>query len=153
MTGFLQDVRYGFRLLLKNPGTSLTAVLLLAVGIGANTAVFSLSNTLFLKRLPFPEAERLVHIYGQGPHGHYGSGFSYPEYQRLREQMHSVTTMAAETHVAQLHLVGEPGVREIGGAFVSGNYFPLLGVSPSLGRFFLPEEDAVETRDPVIVIS
>src|SRR5215469_4907172 len=130
MSRFLQDLRYGLRLLLKNPGTALTAVLLLAVGIGANTAVFSLVNTLFLKRLPLPEADRLVHIYGQGPHGHYGSGFSYPEYQRLRRQMHSVSEMAAESHVAQLHLVGKSGVREIGGALVSSGYFPLLGVRP-----------------------
>jgi predicted permease len=153
VTSFLQDVRYGFRLLLKNPGTSLTAILLLAVGIGANTAVFSVSNTLFLKRLPVPESERLIHIYGQGPHGHYGSGFSYPEYQRLRGQMHSVSAMAAESTVAQLHMVGESGVREIGGALVSSGYFSLLRVRPSLGRFFLAEEDAVEGRDPVAVIS
>ncbi|HEY6252037.1 MAG TPA: ABC transporter permease, partial [Candidatus Angelobacter sp.] len=119
MATFFQDLRYGFRLLLKNPGTALVAVLLLAVGIGANTAVFSVVNTLFLKRLPFPDSDRLVHIYGQGPHGHYGAGFSYPEYQRLRGQMHSVSEMAAETHVAQLHMVGEPGVREVGGAFVN----------------------------------
>jgi predicted permease len=152
MTGFLQDVRYGIRLLVKNPGTSLTAVLLLAVGIGANTAVFSLSNALFLKRLPLPESDRLIHIYGQGPHGHYGSGFSYPEYQRLRSQVHSLSETAAESYVAQLHLVGEAGVREIGGALVSSGYFSLLGVRPSLGRYFLPEEDAVEGRDPVVVI-
>jgi predicted permease len=152
MTGFLQDVRYGIRLLVKNPGTSLTAVLLLAVGIGANTAVFSLSNALFLKRLPLPESDRLIHIFGQGPHGHYGSGFSYPEYQRLRSQMHSVSETAAESYVAQLHLVGDSGVREIGGALVSSGYFSLLGVRPSLGRVFLPEEDAVEGRDPVVVI-
>ena len=152
MGTFLQDFRYGLRVLRKNPGTALTAVLLLAVGIGANTAVFSVINTLFLKPLPFPESERLIHIYGQGPHGHYGAGFSYAEYERLRGQMHSVSAMAAETHVAQLHMVGEPGVLETGGAFVNANYFSLLGVRPSSGRFFLPEEDAVEGRNPVAVI-
>lgn len=153
MTSFFQDVCYGFRLLLKNPGTALTAVLLLAVGIGANTAVFSLVNALFLKGLALPESDRLVHIYGQGPHGHYGAGFSYPEYQRLRSQMRSVNEMAAETPVSQLHVVGEPGVREVRGAFVNAGYFSLLGVQPSQGRFFLQEEDAVEGRDPVVVIS
>jgi predicted permease len=153
MTNLLHDVRYALRLLRKSPGTALTAVLLLAVGIGANTAVFSLVNTLFLKGLALPDSARLVHVYGQGPHGHYGAGFSYPEYQRLHGQMHSVSEMAAETPITQLHLVGEPGVREVRGAFVDAGYFSLLGVRPASGRFFLPEEDAVEGRDPVVVIS
>lgn len=153
MDTFFHDLRYGCRLLLKNPGTAMVAVLLLAVGIGANAAVFSFINALFLKPLPFPNSNRLVHIYGQGPHGHYWSGVSYPEYERLRSQMKSVSDMAAEAHIAQLHLVGEQGIREIRGSFVTANYFSLIGVQPASGRFFLPEEDAVPGRNPVAVIS
>lgn len=153
MDTFFHDLRYGCRLLLKNPGTALVAVLLLAVGIGANTAVFSFINTIFLKPLPLADSSGLVHIYGQGPHGHYWSGFSYPEYQRLRSQMHSVSDVAAEIRVAQLHLVSQQGVREISGSFVNANYFPLLGIQPASGRFFLPEEDQASGRNPVAVIS
>lgn len=153
MDSFFHDLRYGSRLLLKNPGTTAIAVLLLAIGIGANAAVFSFINTLFLKPLRLPDSDRLVHIYGQGPHGHFWSGFSYPESERLRHGLRSVSEVAAENQIAQLHLVSEQGVRELRGAFVTANYFSLLRVRPAAGRFFLPEEDAVEGRNPVVVIS
>lgn len=153
MDTFLHDLRYGYRLLLKNRGMAMVAVLLLAVGIGANVAVFSFISALFLKPLPVHHADRLVHIYGQGPHGRFWSGFSYPEYARLRSQMRSLSDAAAETQVAQLHLVGKQGIREIRGSLVNANYFSLLEIQPASGRFFLPAEDAVQGRDPVVVIS
>ena len=149
----LQDLRYGFRVLLKSPGVTLVMVLILGVGIGANTAIFSFVDALYLKPIAVEDPDRLVKVFAKGPSGHYGAGFSYPEYLSLRDRNSTFTELAAETRVAQLHVIFADNVREMQGAFVTANYFSTLGVRPLRGRFFLPEEDAVPDRNPVAVIS
>ncbi len=147
-----RDFRFGGRMLAKNPGFALVAVLTLALGIGANTAIFSLIDALFLKPLPVPHAGQLVRIYARGPHGHYGAGFSMPEFENLRDHARSFSAVSAEYPRPQLDMVTRDGSAEVSGAFVSGNYFQLLQVQPRLGRAFSPEEDAVPNRNAVAVI-
>jgi len=149
----LQDLRYSVRQIRKSPGFAAIAILTVALGIGSNAAIFSFVDALYLKSLPVSHPEQLVHIYAKGPSGHYGAGFSYPEFEQLRDHQGSFSSLAVETQVAQLHLVSGGDSQEIRGEFVSGNYFSLLGVQPALGRSFLPEEDTVRNRDAVAVIS
>lgn len=153
MENLFQDLRYAFRQLGKAPGFSVVAILTLAVGIGSNTAIFSFIDALYLKPLPVSHPEGLVRIYAKGPSGHYGAGFSYPEFKLLRDHNSSFAALAVETSIAQLHLVGGGDSEEIRGAFVSGNYFSLLGIRLPLGRGFSPEEGTVPNRDAVAVIS
>jgi len=148
-----QDVRYALRQLQKNPGFTAIVVIVLAVGIGANCAIFSFVDAVFLRPLPVPHPERLVRIYARGPSGHYGAGFSYPEFEYLRDHVSSLNALAVENERPQLHLVLGDISAEIRGNFVSANYFKVLGIKPHLGRGFLPEEDRVPGRDPVVVIS
>ncbi len=148
-----QDVRYALRQLRRHRGFAAVVVLILGLGIGANCAIFSFVDALFLKPLPVPHPERLVRIYARGPSGHYGAGFSYPEFQRLRENASSFNGLAVETERPQLHMVFGGGSAEIRGEFVSASYFHIIGVEPRLGRGFLPQEDAVPGRDAVAVIS
>src|SRR5215469_3038681 len=149
----LQDLRYALRQVRKSPGFAAIAVLTVALGIGSNAAIFSFVDALYLKPLPVSHPERLVRIYAQGPSGHYGAGFSYTEFEQLRDHNSSFSGLAVETQVAQLHLVSGGNSEEIRGEFVSGNYFSLLGVQPALGRSFLPEEDTVRNLEAVAVIS
>lgn len=148
----IQDVRYGARVLMKSPGTTLVMLLVLGVGIGANTAIFSFVDALFLKPLSVSQADALVKVFAKGPSGHYGAGFSYPEYVSLRDHNNSFSALAAETLIAQMHTVLTGESVELRGAFVSANYFSALGAKPLIGRFFLPDEDAVPDRDAVAVI-
>ncbi|HVH89646.1 MAG TPA: ABC transporter permease [Terriglobales bacterium] len=148
-----QDARYGMRTLLKSPGTTVVMLLILGVGIGANTAIFSFVNALYLKPPAVDDPDAVVKVFARGPHGHFGAGFSYPEYESLRDHNSSLGALAAETRLAQLHVRFASEAREMPGAFVSANYFSTLGIRPLRGRFFLPEEDAVADRNPVAVIS
>lgn len=149
----IQDTLFALRILRKSPAFTLLAVLTLALGVGANIAIFSLIDALFLKPLPLPHPEQLVRIYAKGPSGHYGAGFSMAEFESLRDRTRSFSALSAEDHFPQLNLVTRDGSAEVSGAFVSGNYFELVGVEPRLGRAFLPEEDAVPNRNAVAVIS
>lgn len=151
MRTLLQDVGYGIRILGKTPGATLTILVLLAVGIGANTAIFSFVDALYLKPLPVTQPEQVVGIYAKG-HVSYNAGFSYPEYISLRDHNSSFSSLAADSVVAQLHLLIQGDAKEERGAFVTANYFPVLGVRPLLGRFFLPDEDRAPDRNPVVVI-
>jgi predicted permease len=147
-----QDVRYGARVLLASPAITLVMVLILGVGIGANTAIFSFVNALFLKPPALQRPDEIVKIFAKGPSGHYGADFSYPEYTSLRDHNTSFSSLAAETQIAQTHVLFADDALEMRSAFVSANYFSTLGVQPLLGRFFLSEEDAVPDRNPVVVI-
>src|SRR5438270_3799336 len=148
----LQDLRYGVRVLLKSPWATFVMLLILAVGIGANTAIFSLVDALYFKPIAVDHPDQIVKVFARGRYA-YGAGFSYPEYISFRDHNSSFSSLAAESTVAQLHLVSQGEAREARGAFVSANYFSTLGVRPQLGRFFLPDEDTVPDKDPVVVIS
>lgn len=148
-----QDLRYAIRQLRRFPGFTVVVVLILGLGIGANCAIFSFVDALFLKPLPVPHPERLIRIYARAPGGHYGAGLSYPEFEQLREHTSSFSELAVQSERPQLHLVVGRTAMEARGEFVSANYFHVVRVNPSLGRAFLPEEDAVAGRNAVAVIS
>ncbi|HEX8140373.1 MAG TPA: ABC transporter permease [Pyrinomonadaceae bacterium] len=136
-----QDLRYGVRVLLKRPAFSLVAVLMLALGIGANAAVFSVVNAVVLRPFPYDEADRLVMIWETQPSQ--GLPFMFaspPNYADWREQNHSFEELAAFTPRDFFLARGEEPVR-VSGAQISASLLPLLRISPMLGRAFTPEED------------
>jgi predicted permease len=153
MATWFQDLRYALRQLSKSPGFTAVTILTLGIGIGANTAIFSFVDAMYLKPLAVFEPERLLRIYAKGPSGHYGAGFSYSEFALLRDHDSSFSALSVETTISQLHLVYAGDSEEIRGEFVSSNYFSLLGIQPAVGRSFLPAEDSVPNRDAVAVIS
>src|SRR5215510_3128961 len=130
MQTLLQDLRYGARMLLKEPGFTLVAVLMLALGVGANTAIFSVINSLMLRPLPYREPDRLVKVYQAEPDpvkGMLPSVWSYPRFEVLRDQSRSFAAVAA---VAQLqnNLTGANEPERLHVEVVSASYFPMLGV-------------------------
>lgn len=151
--GAIADLRYAIRRLRGLPGFSLVAIVVLALGIGANTTSVTLIEALYFKTLPIAGSDRLVHIYAHRSGRAFEAGFSDPEYASLRTRMHTVSALAAESSVAQLHVVANGGVREVRGDFVSANYFQTVNVAPLRGRFFLPQEDTGAGRYPVAAIS
>jgi putative ABC transport system permease protein len=137
----LQDLRFGARMLKKNPGFTLIAVLTLALGIGANTAIFSIVYHVLLKPLPYQDSEQLVWVWGeqaaqkQAPH----TPADFLDYQRRNQ---SFVQMAAYRNMSfALGSAGQP--ERVDGRIVSANYFALLGVAPRLGRSFAPEDGQV----------
>jgi predicted permease len=143
------DLRFALRQLLKSPGFTLLAVITLALGIGLNSAIFSLVNDLFLRSLPFHEPQRVVHVYGNAKDGSLPEiGLSAPRFLQWREGQTPFSALAADTGAAvTMTGMGEP-VQLV--AFrVTANYFDVLGVRPILGRTFLPNEE--EGADVAVV--
>lgn len=139
LTGIAQDLRYGFRTLRKNPRFTVIAMLALALGIGANTAIFSVVNGVLLQPLAYPDPDRLLRIFETSPEF---SSFSvaYPNYLEWRRNASSFTDMGTyRDDDFILTGVGQP--ERLPGYYVSASLFPTLGVRPLLGRNFLPEED------------
>jgi putative ABC transport system permease protein len=141
MQTLLQDLRYGARMLLKNPGFTSIAVLTLALGIGANSAIFSVLNAVLWQRLPYKAPERLVIVWETIPKTGLTENTPAPfNYYAWREQSQVFENLAAwQIQLENLTGAGEP--EQIPGQGVSASFFPLLGVEPMLGRSFLPEED------------
>jgi putative ABC transport system permease protein len=153
MTTLWQDLRYGARMLVKNPGFTLIAVITLALGIGANTAIFSVVNAVLFKPLLYPGSERLVQlfqiIHGRGMQE--ADWWSYPKFELLRDQNRSFETVAGYT-TDSLTITGGEEPERLAGEFVSASYFPLLGVRAVVGRTFNPEEDRTQGTHPVVLI-
>ena len=154
--GFLetlvQDVRYGARLLAKNKGFTAVAVLTLALGIGANTAIFSVVNELLLRPLPYSGAERLALLWEIGPDDRHQNSVSTANYRSWQEQSTAYESMAAFTD-RRISLTGGDGEpEEVTGQYATPELFQVLRVEPLLGRFFTPE-DAVEGAAKVVVLS
>src|SRR5213080_3877929 len=150
----MNDLRFALRQLRKSPGFNLVAVLTLALGIGANTAVFSLIHDLFLRGLPFKEPSRLVHLdNGDKTRDLADVGISAPRYQLYRDSQTIFDGLAAENSPAQnsspFTLTGLRDPVQIFGGRLTSNYFDLLGVRPILGRNFLPEEE--ESADVALI--
>ena len=148
-----QDLRYGARMLWKSPGFTAVAVVVLALGIGANTTIFSMINGLLLRPLTGVESpERLVAVYTSDfSSGLYGSS-SYPDYVSFRDEAKAFESLAAyEGDVASLTGGDEP--ERLRGEAVSGNYFKTLGVGAAFGRTLLPEDEASANGNPVVLIS
>jgi len=139
MTTLIQDLRYGLRMLAKNPGFTAVALLTLALGIGANTAIFSVVNGVLLRPLPYPEPGRLMLVYERSREfGHLS--VAYPNFLDWRRENHSFTDIAA-FRGDDFNFTGSGQPEHLGGEFVSASLLPVLGVNPMLGRNFLPQED------------
>ena len=141
MRTLLQDLRYGLRAMSKSPGFTLVAVATLALGIGANTAIFSVVNAVLLRPLPYPEPERLVYV-GQQYRGEL-AGVGEPKFLFWHEQSRSFEALACYSNFggAGGNLAGGREAEYVGGLRVSEDFFRALGVSPALGRPFTHEED------------
>jgi putative ABC transport system permease protein len=139
MNTFWQDVRYGLRTLLKRPGFAAVAILTLALGIGANTAIFSVVNAVLLRPLPYPGAERLVAVY-ENTADNPRDFISYPNLWDYRDQSKSFEEFA--TFVPQsVNLTGTDEPDRVRGGFVNSAFFRILRAQPAAGRTFLPQED------------
>src|SRR6202046_2995651 len=172
MGTLLQDMRYGIRMLVKNPGFSAIVELTLALGIGANTAIFSVLDSVLLRKLPVVHSEQLVLLTNPDSHGqNFGSEsgdrslLAYSEFEYLRDHNQAFSGIfAADSTLAQVDIT-IPGVSTSSASgphatensarvrMASGDYFSTLGVLPIIGRAFGPEVDRAPRSSPVAVIS
>jgi predicted permease len=166
MQTFLQDIRFGLRMLVKNPGFTSVAILTLALGIGANTAIFSVINSVLLSSLPVKDPQQLVFLTDPDAHGmSVGSQdgdrslLTYPEFQNIARDNQALSgVLAADSSNTRMSVTIESESQTGEGApadvnLVSGSYFSVLGVTPVLGRFFGAEVDKARGANPVAVIS
>jgi putative ABC transport system permease protein len=150
LEAFWQDVRYGARMLRKHPSFSFVAVLTLALGIGANTAIFSIVNGVLLRPLPYPEPDHLDTVFQQNSAmNHFG--ISVADFQGMEKEYAKIGSVAASTNRA-VTLTGGERPEQIKATFATADFFKTLGVNPASGRTFLPGEDRPD-KDPVVVIS
>ena len=150
MSTFWQDVRYSIRLLAKNPGFTVVAVLTLALGIGANTALFSVVNGVLLNPLPFPHPEQLVTLHESKPNFATGS-ISFPNFREWQKDNRTFSAMAIHRST-DFSLTGMGDAERLRGQFVTSDFFRLLGVSPLIGRTFEQGEDEIGAA-PLALIS
>ena len=153
MTNLLQDFRHAIRLLAKSPGFTVVAIIVLALGIGVNTAIFSVVHALAFSARPFPEADRVVQLYTQDKKdpAKYRT-FSYPTYRDLKDQPGSFSGILAHT-LTMVGLGEGADTRQTFTAVVSANYFDVLGVKLVRGRTFTPAEEAPGSATPVVIVS
>src|SRR5437016_1240984 len=149
------ELRFGLRMLRNSPAFALVAIFSLALGIGANTAIFSLIDQVILRSLPVRSPEQLVLLGSQGPYWGLNLGpntFSYPMYRDIRDHNEVFSGVAAR-YAIDISF-SYRGQNERGhGELVSGNYFEVLGVQPVLGRTFTQEDDAMPGAHPLVVLS
>lgn len=150
MNRLWQDLHFGARMLWKRPAFTLVAVTALALGIGANTAIFSIINGVLLRQLPYPDPERLVMLWETDPkRGGAQTGFSFPRFTFVREHQQVFAAVAAYT-TRSFNVVGPDGPARVQGAHISEDFFHATGVAPALGRAFTPEE--TQAGAPPVVI-
>ena len=153
MHNLIQDIRFGLRMLLKSPGVSIIATIALALGIGANTAIFSVVNAVLLRPLPFPNPESLVSVFETDQKRGYMKGsHSYPNFFDLRDQ-NTVFQHVASYYSGNFIMTGHGEPVRLGGAVVTADMFPLLGVAPLYGRTFVAEEDKPSESGRVVILS
>jgi predicted permease len=149
----LQDVRHAYRMFAKNPGFTAIAVFSLALGIGTNSAVFSLADALLLRPLPVRDPDAVVTMTTTPPGSPYG-GVSYANYRDFRDRLRSFDGVVAFQFATWGVATSAKDAAQMRmGAFVSDNFFPVLGVEPTLGRGFRPDEGRVSGRDAVVVLA
>ena len=151
MENLIKDIRYGVRMLTKNPGVTLVAVITLALGIGANTAIFSAVNAFLMRPLPVPNSHELIRPMEVAEDRGLSDELSYPDFVDYRTQSTSFTGLTAEDMV-QAAINSENQNDVIWGQVVSANYFDVLQVTPIMGRAFLPDEDKIIGGSPVVVL-
>jgi predicted permease len=161
MNRLLQDLRYALRQLRKSPGFTTIAVLTLALGIGANTAIFTVVNALLLKMLPVKDPQELVVVGNPGDPNERANGtpetdvFSYPLYKELRDHNSVFTGLCAagnDHHIVVDTGQGGSADEKVTGRMVSGNYFSVLGLNAAAGRLFSASDDTAENANPVVVL-
>jgi putative ABC transport system permease protein len=157
MDTLLQDIRYACRTLARQPGFTAVAILTLAIGIGANTAIYSVVDATLLRTLPFRDPARLmkVSLIAPGRNGQPANDdlvWSFPKYEFFRQHQ-QVYSDSAVYRAFNLNLTGTDNPEQVRTEEVSGSYFQVLGVEPQVGRAFRPDEDAVPNRDMVAIIS
>jgi putative ABC transport system permease protein len=141
MDSLLQDLRFSARTLLKSPGFAVISVLCVAIGIGANTTIFSVVNAILLRPFPYADPERIVAVHETQVKNEIERGtLSYLDYQDLLEQAGSFSSIAAYTG-RSLTFSGSEEPERVQGAAISASLFPLLGIQPVLGRNFHADED------------
>jgi len=147
----IADLRFAIRMLIKYPAFSIVAFLALVLGIGANTTVFGIINALLLRPLPVGHSEEVVKVFTTDNHIPGNQSTSYLNFQDYAKQNTAFSSMAAYTFAGMGMTLGTDTLN-VGGLLVTGNYFDLLQVKPSLGRTFLPEEDSTPNGHPVVVL-
>jgi len=140
METLLADVRHSFRVLIKSPGFTIVAVLALALGIGANTAIFSVIDRVLLAPLPFPDSERIMRVQRKFPNGN-GSSISIPKFMAWRKSRTFESMAAYDFGSVSLNLGTSDRPNPVNGMHVTANFFSVFGVTPLLGRTFSLEED------------
>jgi putative ABC transport system permease protein len=152
-----QDARYALRMMRRSPGFTAVAVLSLALGIGANTAIFSLINTLMLRLLPVRDPGELVEVLAKFPGQDHANIFSWQAYRHMRENNQVFSSLIAASNPnygAFFHVRGEGLEPErVVGEYVVGDFFPALGVKPAIGRLIGPDDDHMGAASPVAVVS
>jgi predicted permease len=155
----LQDIRFGLRMLRKNPGFTIVTVLTLALGIGANTAIFTVIDAVMLRSLPAQNPEELVNIGNPARVHSWSTGnprtdvFSYPLYREIRENNTVFSSVLASSGLSDLRIKIEGGAENVTGRLVTENYFRTLGVDALIGRTFTSADGSTPGSDPFIVIS
>jgi predicted permease len=150
METFLQDIRFGLRSLAKNPGFALIAILTLALGIGANTALFSVVSGVLLNPLPFPHADQIV-VIGENKANFVNGSVSYPNFRDWQKENTTFSSMAAYRQ-RTFTFSGTGDAEQVRGNFISSDFFSLLGLNPVIGRTFAAGEDEIG-RAPIAMIS
>ena len=150
MGTLIQDIRFAIRMLIMNSGFAAVVVLTLALGIGANTALFSIVNGVLLNPLPYLQPEQLVMLYDKPASSHEEIWVSYPNFQDYQRDNHTFASIAADSYDDfNLTMAGEP--ERLRGDRISANFFELFGVKPMIGRMFHAEEDRLGAQ-PVALI-
>ena len=153
MDSIIKDIRYGVRGLLKRPGFTAIALVALALGIGANTAIFSLVNAVVIRPLPFPDPDRLVWVYGNIRNGGSRASVSPPDFLDYRSQNKTFEQFAASgTQPLSVNLTGSGEPERLFASAVTGNYFDTFGISPAIGRTFTIDNEKPGS-DQVTVLS
>ena len=148
-----QDIRYGARMLRKSPGFTIVAVLTLALGIGANTAIFSVIESVLLRPLPYDHPESLIEIWNTYPPIIPLGGLSPGDFQDWQRRVTTVSELAGYAWIQQgANLTGDGDPQRVQMSYATSNFFPLLGVKPAVGRLFTPDEDRAISA-PVVVLS
>ncbi len=154
MTTFLQDLRYGARMLVKTPTFTLIAMVVIALGIGANTAIFSVVNAVLLKSLPYPESDRVmsISIFNSRLEGQKG-GLGDADFLAIKEYNQSFAQVAAVTTPRNgFNLTGQDQPEQVIGSLVTADFFEVLKINPLLGRTFFPDDDK-PGKERVVVVS
>src|SRR5262245_7550406 len=148
MRTLLQDLRFGLRSLMKHRGFTVVALITLALGVGANSTIFSAINATLMRSLPVSQPDRLVYVFNGSP----GTIFSYPDYSELRDQNKSLDGLMAWGGITA-SLNSDDRTDLITGAIVTGNYFQVPGIGAAKGRIITPDDDRTPGAHPVVMIS